>query len=245
MYPYYYNLYTNMRKLNRFFYLGILIFLLPLSVMGQFERKVSVYANVGASAFSSTKAGTDANNALRAYKFSPNIGVAALYALDGHLSIGGSLRFLWGTKSKYTLLSNNLGAIIKYNILPSDKKLSPYVFFEGDLSYSSIKQATHTGSDTSGVTPSDQGASSVTINSKTITYSGQNVAVPAFGTFFGGGVDIKAKETLNLFVQVGYNITYLKGIQDIKHYYAANSNLSYLNISVGVRLNLFQKKSFY
>lgn len=239
----------NMRRIAKFFCMGLvtLTLLLPLSVMGQFERKVSVYAFVGESEFgSNAKNSSDANNALKGYKFSPTLGAAAFYALDGHLSVGGSLRFLWATKSEYRVFTNSIGADIKYNILPSDKKISPFVFFEANLAFNSVKQASHSspyyGTDTAGASLGN----SASITGTTVSYKGENVWYdPAFGMFFGGGVDIKAKETLNFFVQAGYNTTYLQNAHLIKEAFAANSNLSYLNISVGVRLNLFQKKTFY
>jgi len=229
--------------------LGLLTLILPLSVMGQFERKVSLYASIGASGFSKNQANVSSNeaNVLVGYKAAPTIGLAAFYALDGHLSVGGSLRFLWATKSEYRIYANTIGADIKYNIIPISKKVSPYLFFEANLGFNSLKQANYV---TTGNYSNPSGAGSndtATVTQQHITYQAVNVKwVPAFGMFFGGGIDIKVKETLNFFVQAGYNTTYLKeGNNLLKKSFQPNTNLSYLNIAVGVKLNLFQKKTFY
>ena len=238
-----------MRKLSNIFYLLSLTIICPLSVMGQFERKVSVYASVGVSGFSKNQTNIGNNNepnVLIGYKASPTVGVAAFYALDGHLSVGGSLRFLWATKSQYRVFANTIGAEIKYNIIPADKKISPYVFFEGNLSFNSVKQANYVETRTYPNSTNAGSNDTAQVTTQHITYQAVNLKfVPAFGMFFGGGVDIKVKETLNFFVQAGYNTTYLKGNNLVKDNFNPNSNLSYLNVSVGVRLNLFQKKSFY
>jgi len=214
--------------------------------MGQFERKVAVYASVGYSGFSQNKKSTnDAQNALSDYKSGQTLAVSAFYALDGHLSIGGSLRFLLAEKSYYTIFSNTLGASVKYNIIPSDKRVSPYVFFEGNLGYNSLKQNSHSSTVTVAVPGADPGSIKY-IQTTTNYQSVSSKFVPSFGIFFGGGADIKVHETLHFFVQAGYNTTYLKNNSTINsHFNNPNSNLSYLNISVGVRLNLFQKKTFY
>ena len=237
-----------MRGINKIIFLGLLTLALPLSVMGQFERKVSVYANVGLSGFSKNAANVSSNesNILQGYKASPTIGIAAFYALDGHLSVGGSLRFLWATKSQYSMFANTIGADIKYNIIPISKKVSPYLFFEGNLGFNSLKQANYVGTGNYS-NPSGAGSNDTAqVTQQHITYQAVNLKwVPAFGMFFGGGIDIKVKETLNFFVQAGYNTTYIKENHLLKANFQPSTNLSYLNIAVGVKLNLFQKKSFY
>jgi len=222
--------------------------MLPLSVLGQFERKVSVYAFVGGDGFSGNlnrNLTERPQNMFAKYHPAPAVGVAAFYALDGHLSVGGSLKAFLTSKTASRLFQSSIGADIKYNILPSDKKISPYVIGEINLSFNSIKQNNYVED----ITPPNGANSSntVQITDYKVQYTAFNlIFIPAFGTFFGGGLDVKLKETLHFFGQVGYNSSFIKGNSLLKNVYASNnSNLSFLNISVGVRLNLFQKKTFY
>ena len=228
--------------------MAFIAFIFPFTVMGQFERKVSVYAFVGASGFSGNLSRDSSGlpkNMFGKYNPAPTVGVAAFYALDGHLSVGGSLKLLLTEKTASRLFQSTLGADIKYNILPSDKRISPYILFEGNISFSSIKQNNYV--EDLPVPSSANGSGNVSISDYQVRYTSYNLFfVPAVGTFFAGGVDVRLKESLHVFGQVGYNTTFIKGNSLLKGVYPTNnSNLSYANISVGVRLNLFQKKSFY
>ena len=79
------------------------------------------------------------------------------------------------------------------------------------------------------------------------TYAAYNLYfVPVFGIYTGGGVDIRVRESLNFFVQIGFNECFAKNAKLVKENNLYNaSNLSYWNFVVGIKLNLFKKKTFY
>lgn len=225
-----------------------ILFVLPIVATAQFERKVSLYVNTGIAVFPGSEKinqqNGQATNIFGAYKPAPMLGGAILYAIDGHFSAGGSIRAMRSVKPYSSILVNSVGGIVKYNIIPSDKKISPYVFFEGNLSFVSIAQKSHNSS----FTPSNQGNSdTIPVSTINTTYTTFNVLfAPTFGIYSGGGVDIQVSEAFNLFVQLGYNECFARNTRLIRDNFSSNSsNLSYWNAAIGVRLNLFKKKTFY
>jgi len=232
--------------MNRWHSAVICFCMLPAAVMAQFEKKVSVYIDAGVTASpKSERLNTKGQptDIFGAYKSGQLVGGAILYSLDDHFSVGGSVRAMRAAKPYYSLLVTSVGGMAKYNILPSGKKISPYVFFEGNLSFVSMGQKNHI----SNYQPPGSTADTVPVANIKYTYAAYNLFfVPAFGIYSGGGVDIRLKESLNFFVQAGFNECFAKNAKLIKANNLSNtSNLGYWNLVVGIRLNLFKKKTFY
>ena len=220
--------------------------MLPVAVMAQFEKKVSIYLDAGAAILPKSErlnAVGQPTNIFGSYKNGFLLGGAILYSLNDHFSVGGSVRALRASKPYYSLLVNSVGAMAKYNILPSAKKISPYVFFEGNLSFVSMGQQNHIAN----YQPHSPTADTVHVANIKYTYAAYNLYfAPAFGIYSGGGLDVRLKESLNFFAQVGFNECFAKNAKLIKqNNLHNNSNLGYWNLVVGIRLNLFKKKTFY
>lgn len=220
--------------------------MLPMAVMAQFEKKVSIYLDAGAAILPKSErlnAVGLPTNIFGAYKNGITLSGAILYSLNDHFSVGGSVRALRAAKPYYSLLVNSVGAMAKYNILPSAKKISPYVFFEGNLSFVSIGQQNYVSNFQPGSSPNPDAQ----VSNIKYTYAAYNLYfAPALGIYSGGGVDVRLKESLNFFAQAGFNECFAKNAALIKKNNLSNtSNLNYWNLVVGLRLNLFKKKTFY
>ncbi len=234
------------------FFIAIVISLLASSVQAQFGRKATISGFVGTMVTGNEKVNTSSTTSqdiFGSYKPGIVVGGALFYNVTKLLAVGARARYVNTSKTDYSINQFTIGVDGKFNFLPSDKKLSPYIVAEANLSLTGVNQ-------TANVTPTNPASSIydpggnpkyITVTQVDTYYPTASVSfVPLLGYAAGAGLDIRVSEAVGAFVQVDYSSSLAKNQGTIKKYFPNNtSNFSYILISAGLKFNLFKSTSLY
>lgn len=208
---------------------------------GQLENKVTAYVFLGVPLFPSAGS-IQGQNIYNGYAPIPYLGLGLNYNLNSRLAIGANIKQLYTTKSNYTLSNSNLGVGVKFNFVPMDKPISPFVSVEGNLGYLTVSQKANSTTET--VTNSDP--NQVLITSQVRNYPEIKTGFSTFGVMMGAGVDFTLKLKYSFFVSLNYLITDASTTFTSQQNFADNtSKFQFFMPQVGVRFSFLRKKSLY
>jgi len=233
----------------------IFIFVIALhistAVQAQFGRKATVSGFIGTMFTGADKLNSagQSEDIFGGYKPGIVVGGALFYNITKLIGVGARARYLNVAKPNYTVNQFTLGLDGKFNFLPSDKKFSPYVVAEANMSLIGVSQTVNdkTSYPTASYYAPGGSGKYIPVNQISLTYPTTTVSfVPLFGFTGGAGIDIRVWETAGLFAQVDYSASFAKNQSTIKEYFPSNtSNLQYILVSVGIKFNLFKSTSLY
>jgi len=171
------------------------------------------------------------------------------YNVTKNFAVGGRARYLNVSKTNVNVNQLTIGVDGKYNFLPSDKKISPYLVAEANFSLEGVKQTQNNqvAYPNPGYSSPNGNSVDAPVSQINYYYPSVNVSfIPMLGYSVGGGVDIRLRETVGAFIQIDYSSTFAKNKEIIKKNFPNNtSNFSYALLSVGLKFNLFKSKSLY
>lgn len=231
-----------MKKLTLIFTLS----LLSLFAMAQLENKGNIYIQVGMPVFED--AGQNpAESIFAGYNTVPYFGGYAFYSFNSRMHAGGSLKVLVANKTNFSLSNTSFGAVFRYNILPIDRTISPFVMVEGNINYTYISQKE------SNITITDlevSGDEDVVLTRIEYQQPEINVGVfPVFGAYASIGTDItpgSSNKNFGMFLSVDYYLNNVSSQDIIMEKFPNNtSEFKYWSVSLGVRISFIRKKDIF
>jgi len=232
-------------------FISVFCLLASANVQAQFGRKATVSAFVGTmlTGGDHLSSGGQSQDIFGGYHPGIVVGGALFYNITKLAAVGVRARYVNVSKTDYTVNQLTVGLDGKFNFLPSDKKLSPYLVAEANVSFVGVSQSsndkvTYPASSYGSPDGNPKYAPVTQIN---YAYPTTTVSfVPMVGYAAGAGLDIRIKEAIGAFVQVDYCNTFAKNQKTIKEYFPNNTyNFHYVLVSVGLKFNLFKSTSLY
>ena len=224
----------------RFIHIFIISLLSNLA-MAQMENKVTLSASLALPMFKSAGE-IQGENIYNGYGMLPSVRVGLQYNLNARFGLGPVLSQVYSSKPNYTLTQTSFGLGLKYNILPSDKKISPFVYVEGDLCYVTIAQKANSVQEN----PSVDDKEHIKLIGQTRNYPEIKTGFSSLGAIVGIGSDFTVKSKYTLFLAVNYVLTNAASTYTSKNNFEDNtSKLQYLMPQIGIRFSLGKKKSLY
>jgi outer membrane protein W len=207
----------------------------------QLENKMTAYVFLGVPIIK--KAGNiQAENIYNGYSPLPYLGLGINYNLNARFSIGANLKQLVTKKANYGLTNTNFGIGAKLNIIPMDKKISPFVYAEGNLGYITISQKANSSIEN----PTVDDPEHVKITQQTRNYPEIKTGYSCTGAMVGVGLDFTLKLKYGVFVSANYMLTNADKTFTSKNNFAENtSKFQFLMIQTGFRFSFGKSKSLY
>ena len=212
----------------------------------QLENKGNIYLQLGFPVFEEATA-NPSESIFTGYNSVPYFGAYALYSFNSRLHAGGSLKILVTNKTNYSFSNTSFGAVFKYNILPVDRAISPFVLVEGNINYSYVSQTESTLT----VTSIEQGEDEEIIVDQ-VEYEQPEIKVgvfPVLGAYASVGVEFtpgSANKNLGFFLSGDYYLNNVHTQDVIVEKFPNNvSEFSYWSISVGVRISFLRQKDLF
>ncbi|HAR19414.1 MAG TPA: hypothetical protein DCR46_02055, partial [Cytophagales bacterium] len=109
------------------------------SAWAQFENKISISAAIGIP-FIKSAGIIQAENIYYGYGKIPTLKIGMQYNIKPKFGLGPVIGQLYSTKPNFKLTVSSFGIGAKYNFVPFDKKISPFLYLEGDINYVTISQ---------------------------------------------------------------------------------------------------------
>lgn len=208
----------------------------------QFENKLNAIAYTGLPLFSKEDGGQAFKNVFNGYKPLPYIGFGMDYAFNLKFAIGPSVRFLYNSKSNYKIPNTTIGLEAKYNFVPNDKKISPFIVSEVNVSYLSITQNTFYETTSTEVQESPQ---EVTQTGTIKEYKERSIKLSNVpGLTVGLGSDFTLKQKYGMFVSFNYMMTGAHNQAKLLEVYPDNtSKYSYFLIKLGFKFGFLRSNS--
>jgi len=228
-------------SMKKYIVLSIALFF-GIQAKAQFENKLNAFAYTGLPIYKADDGGQAFKNVFNGYKPLPYIGAGLDYAFNLHFSIGPSIRIMYAKKSNYKIPNTTVGLELKYNILPNDKKFSPFVVSEFSSTYLSITQNEFVE------TISDE----IKESGKDVTFLGSDVLYPERsikldnvpGMTVGVGSDFTLKQKYGVFVSFNYMFTGAHKHAKLQEVYPDNgSKYSYFLIKLGFKFGFLKSNS--
>ena len=228
--------------MKRISYLFLLAIVLPFTANAQMEHKFTGLVSIGVPLIKSA-GNISAENIYYGYKSIPYLGVAILYNSSTHFGIGGNLRQLYTTKPNYEISHTSLGLLIKYNILPSDKKISPFVNAELSTGYMMISQKANTITEQPAAL---EDKTHVIVQEWERSYPEIKTGFGTYGAMLGIGADFTIKLKYGLFVSANYYLSDAHKTGAFKGFFEENkSTFNFLLMQAGVKFSFGKSKSIY
>lgn len=217
------------------------ICLLSNLAMAQMENKITLSASLALPMFKSAGE-IQGENIYNGYGMLPAVRVGLQYNLNARFGLGPVLSQVYSSKPNYTLTQTSFGIGLKYNILPSDKKISPFVYLEGDVCYVTIAQKANSVQEN----PSVDDKEHIKLIGQTRNYPEIQTGFSSLGAIVGIGSDFTVKSKYTLFFAINYVLTNAASTYTSKNNFEDNtSKLQYLMPQIGIRFSLGKKKSLY
>jgi len=232
--------------MNRIRTILLLMLLFPAAAMAQLENKGNIYIQVGFPVFEA--AGQNPSESIfTGYATVPYLGVYTMYSFNSRMQAGGAIKILVTSKTNYSLSNTSFGAVFRYNILPIDRTISPFVMVEGNINYTYISQKE------SNITITDlesAGDEDVVLTRIEFQQPEINVGVfPVFGAYASVGTDItpgSSNKNFGMFLSVDYYLNNVSGQDIIIEKFPNNtSEFNYWSVSLGVRISFIRKKDIF
>jgi outer membrane protein W len=203
---------------------------------------LNTYAYTGLPLFSKDKGGEAFRNVFKGYKPLPYIGFGLDYSFNLHFSIGPTIRFLYNSKSNYKIPNTTIGLEAKYNFLPNDKKISPFVVAEFNSSYMSISQNAFSEITNLELVQNSEEVKAVQVLKE---YKEKSVKLNnVSGICMGIGSDFMVKQKYGMFVSINYMATSAHNQAKLKEIYPDNeSKYSYFLIKFGLKFGFLRSNS--
>lgn len=210
----------------------------------QFESKLNALVFIGMPRYTPEDSGPSFQNVFNGYKPYPYLGFGLDYAFNNKLSAGVNIKLIRPLKDNHKILNSNLGLGLKYNFVPSDKTLSPFVHAE--FNFSSILI------DVEGYEESFDEVEGYQEDASQPTYLGSNSEVsnstttlsPVLGYMVGLGTDITLKQKYSLWVSLNYFATDAHNHAKLVETHPENtSKFSFIVLKVGIKLGFLRSKS--
>lgn len=216
--------------------------LVAFSTQAQFENKLNAVVFVGLPFYPKSEITNPMKNVFSDYQSIPMVGVGLDYAFNNHLSIGPNFRFLFVQNDDFSAPVSTLGLEMKYNILPSDKKYSPFFAAEFNLTSMNVTQgALHEDYDLN----SSDIEGSVEVRGQGVHSDEATFAIEMVpGYMLGGGLDLVIKQKYGMYFSVNYMSTQAHKDPEVLELYSDNqSRFHFVVIRVGVKFGFLRKKS--
>jgi hypothetical protein len=213
----------------------------------QFENRVNLYIGLGITPFAPDQS-IQTESVFNGYRTIPFVQAYLGYSVNRSLSIGGTFRQLVTSKDNYLLSNSSLGPAMKYNFLPYDKAISPFVYVEIGINYTYLSQTQNTRV-VQEPPPSDP--TEIRINEITIREPELQLNIfPTFSSVIGAGVEFNIKKdrkkNFGLFIMGGYSLSTTASSNQLQENFPQNnSELNNFLISGGLRFSFLRKKSIY
>lgn len=210
------------------------------SLYSQLENKLTTYAYTGLPLYNQEDGGQAFRNVFNGYKPIPYIGFGLDYGFNNHFVVGPNIRFMRTSKANVSIPNVTIGIEAKYNILPNDKKISPFIVSEASVTNLSITQdevvEVETINNKSGNQPYEQSVTKYTPSSVT-----KLSLIP--GVTIGTGIDFTLKKKYGVFVSFNYMFTNAHNHAKLIETYSDNtSKYSYFLIKAGLNFGFLRSK---
>jgi len=227
--------------------LFIPLLLISSSAMAQFENRINLYAGLGVVPFQ-PDAQVQTETIFQGYRSVPFFHGYLGYSVNRKLALGGTFRQLITSKDNYVLSNSMIGFGIKYNFIPFDKSISPFVYADLGVNYTYLSQQQNTK--TIKVEPTDN-PSDVTVDEITLQEPELQLNIfPSFSAMIGAGAEFTIKrirkKNLGLFLFGGYSLSNTASKNNVTELFTRNnSEFNYFLICGGLRFSFLQRKSLY
>lgn len=226
-------------------YLPILLVLAALPGLAQFENRANFYIGMSLPVFTA-ESGLRATEIFRGYSPVPFISAAGMYAVNKRLQFGMDLQQMYTVKPNYRLNNTSAGVVVKYNITPFNKKISPFIYGAIHASYLYVSQKQN--SETKQGAPAE--GEFVGVDQYYVEHPEINLSVfPVTGFHGGAGFEVnprQRKKNVGVFMSVNYFHSFADTHPRVKELYSENDSvLSYLYATAGLRVSLLRRKSMY
>ena len=214
--------------------LGILV------ARAQFEKKLNTHAFFSVPMIKSTNA-VPSESVLEGYGKVPYIGFGVNYAFNTKASIQGDVRFLRASKLSgvYTLSHIAFDWSFKYNIIHSDKPVSPYVMlgFNTGIVHLSQKENSETKEEFEQGEDSEVSVVQVEKRNPEIKFTMINAGITA-----QAGVDFTFQDNFGANIGLVYQTNNIHNHVLLKEFFPENdSKFNFLMIQAGVKFSFLQK----
>ncbi len=213
----------------------------------QFENRVNLYIGLGTTPFAPDQS-IQTESIFNGYRTIPFVQAYLGYSVNRSFSIGGTFRQLVSTKDNYVLSNTSLGPALKFNFLPYDRGISPFVYAEIGINYTYLSQSQNTRvvQEPPPIDPKEIRINEITVREPELQLN----IFPTFSGLVGAGVEFNIKKnrkkTFGLFLMGGYSLSTTAESNQVKENFPQNnSGLNNFIISGGLRFSFLRKKSLY
>ena len=225
----------------RFFCRYILILIVATNAIAQLENKASISVSFGVP-FIKSAGSIQAENIYYGYGKVPVLKVGLQYNINHKLGVGPVVGQFYSTKPNYKLTVTSFGLGVKYNIIPFDKKVSPFIYFEGNLNYVTVSQKANSTQEN----PVQDDKEQIRIKTQTRNYPEIQTGFSSLGAIAGVGIDFTLNKKYTVFVGANYYTTNAAKTYTSRNNFEDNtSKLQFLMAQLGLRFSFGQKKSLY
>jgi len=208
----------------------------------QLERKLAITAAVAMPSFSAA-GNIQSENIYKGYSGLPGLRVGLQYNFNHNIGVGPIVSQYFGSKPNYNLTMTQFGLGVKYNILPFDKVISPFITAEADLNYVTVSQKANSVTE---VPASNSDKEEIVLTSQVRNYPEIKTGFGNTGVVLGAGTDFTLKKKYTLFVSASYLVTNaLKTFTSTSLFTENKSDLRFLILQLGMRFSFGQSKSLY
>lgn len=225
--------------------LALIALMMALGAQAQFEKKLNTHLFLGVP-FIGAQEGTVSQSIYTGYGMTPYFGGGVNYALNNRLSTQGDIRMLFTSKESgiYKLYHVTIDLQAKFNFVPADKPVSPFVIGGITLGSMHVFQKANTEVVTEFTTADDGSSveySSLTVENPLIKFT----MFPSLGLVGGAGVDLTYNKTIGLTFAAIYSTSNIHNNIMMKQYFPENlSEFNLLYLQAGVKLSFLKSKSF-
>jgi hypothetical protein len=221
--------------------------ILTNSAHAQFENRINLYIGLGITPFAPDQS-IQTKSIFNGYRTIPFFQAYLGYSINRNFSVGGTFRQLVTTKDNYLLSNTSIGPALKFNFLPYDKAISPFIYVEIGVNYTYLAQSQNTR--VVQIPPSTD-PKEIQINEVAVREPELQLNIfPTFSSLFGAGVEFNIKKNrkknFGLFLMGGYSLSTTAESNQVKENFSQNdSALNNFVISGGLRFSFLRKKSIY
>lgn len=221
--------------------LSIIVMCCASGLFAQFENKLNAYVYSGLPIYKSDKGNEAFRTVFNGLRPLPYLGLGLDYAFNLNLSIGPSVRVLYTSKENYRVPNLTAGLEVKYNFVPNDKTISPFIVSEFSVSYLKITQDAFSETFTETVREDDAHVrqDELRIDYAERSFNLDNVS----GLTLGLGSDFTIKQKYGMFVSLNYQFTSAHNHAKLQEVYPDNeSKYNFFLVKVGLKLGFLRNK---
>ncbi len=221
----------------------LILSICSVSAFAQFENKLNAVVFTGLPIYTSSTGTNPVENVFNDYKSIPYIGIGLDYGFNNHLSIGPNFRFLYAIKDGFSVPTTTFGLEMKYNFMPSDQTISPFISGEFNLTWMSIVQDEI--NTTQEISPEGQTGIIHTTNviyKPATSFRLDNVS----GFMIGFGSDFMIKQKYGIFISLNFMSTTADKQALVAELYNENqSKFAFFVIRGGIKFGFLKSKSIF